>query len=165
MIARFGLQTLAIVAVGFTVGALAGCQHLSGQVGDGPAGLGFYFFDEGQTGKLVYGVADSDDVDLMLECIKGSREMEVTLVKEPDGKRLKLTSGTQQSELAGRVLPNEESGGHDLAAEAPTDSPALIGFRQTGRLEAVNGKNHVGMSAKPSEMDSIARFFAACEHA
>jgi hypothetical protein len=163
MIARFGLQTLAIVAVGFTVGALAGCQHEAAGVAleAAPAGYGLHFSDEGETAKLAYGRANSDEVGLMLECEKGSRQVALTDVMHGGPPQFVLTSGGRRSNLKAQVQDIE--GGKILAATARTDSPALAGFRDSGQLQVASGKIHYAVTATTDEKASVRRFFAVCE--
>jgi len=130
--------------------ALGGCFADSGPSGPTLAGgFGLYLQDEGPDVKLAYGLADSDDVALMLQCTKGSGAIQVTDVARDSARpALVLTSNDGVSVLAASLQPNPEGQAPLLAAQTTVDSPALVAFRHTGRTGA--------------ERREVGRFFAAC---
>ena len=162
---------LAAAAVLFALAAvLAGCNL---QKASAPAPepqissrAGFFFNDGGDSAGLAYGVANSDDVDLMLQCDRGARRVEITDVVHAGarkGQALTLISGGARSDLPTRVEVDEERGAPLASGRAPTDSPALLAFRKTGRMTVKLGEREQTYTATTAELASVARFFAVCE--
>jgi hypothetical protein len=127
---------------------------------------GFFFNDDGETAGLAYGVANSDAVDLMLQCEKGARTVEIIDAAHPGaakGQGITLISGAARSDLPTRVEIDEEVGQPLASAKAATDLPALVAFRKSGKMTVKLGDRERAYSATPGELASVARFFAACE--
>jgi hypothetical protein len=151
---------------------LAGCDMQGRQPApaEGAArlapGAGFYFNQDGDTASLAYGRADSDDVDLMLQCSRGSHRVEVSALT-PRMTRgaapLTLVSGPVKSDLQAQVTPDEENAGGLASASAASDAPVLAAFRKTGRLSFRLAGRQQAFAATAGEQVGVARFFAACE--
>ena len=152
-----------LVAAGACL-TLGGCFTDAGPSGPTLAGgFGLYFQDEGSDVKLAYGLADSDDVALMLECAKGSGEVQVTDVARDSARpMLVLASNDGVSVLAASLQPNPEGQAPLLSAETSVDSPALAAFRNTGRIAVRNGDFRYGITTTSGERAEVGRFFAAC---
>lgn len=152
-------------------GVLAGCmQQHTAPVATGPTlvpGYGLFFNDDGDSASLAWGRANSDDVQLMFQCRKGSRSVEITNVAhEADKDRqamMVLTSGQMQSPLPASAQANEEGEGVLATAHAPTSLPALDLFRRTGVISVKYAGRQHGLSASAREKPAVARFFGACE--
>jgi hypothetical protein len=130
------------------------------------ADTGFFFNDDGDSAALAYGRANTDDVALMLQCEKGARRVDIIDAAHPGarkGQGLTLISDGARSDLPTRVEPDEERGALLASGLAPTDAPALIAFRKTGRMAVKLGDRAQLYAATPAELISVARFFAACE--
>ena len=126
-------------------------------------GFGLYFQDEGPDVKLAYGVADSDDVALMLQCSKGTGEVQITDVARDSARpMLLLISNDGVSVLAAGLQANPEGAAPLLAAQTSVDSPALAAFRHSGRISVRNGDFRYAITATQSERGEVGRFFAAC---
>ena len=158
-------KLLIALAATLACGALAGCYTGKG-ADSGPklaGGFGLYFQDEGPDVKLAYGVADSDDVALMLQCSKGSGAVQVTDVARDSARpMLVLASNDGVSVLSASLQPNPEGVAPLLAARTSVDSPALAAFRHTGRIAVRNGDFRYAITATSAENAEVRRFFAAC---
>ena len=149
------------------IAALGACASLSGCFTNSQPrfadGFGLFFQDEGSDVKLAYGLADSDDVALMLQCAKGTGDVQVTDVAR-DGARpmLVLASDDGVSVLAAGLQSNPEGQAPLLAAQTSVDSPALEAFRNTGRISIRTGDFHYAIAATRAERLEVSRFFAAC---
>jgi hypothetical protein len=151
--------------------ALAGAALIAGCTQDGrqaqlpttlPASFGLFYLDEGPSAKLAYGEANSDNVGLMLQCRKGSRDVEVSdAVRSAPAPTLTLASAGQTTALKAEVTAGE--GPTLVTARAPMTTPVLAGFRQSGRIEVSYAGLRYGVVAKPAERARVERFFAACE--
>jgi hypothetical protein len=142
--------------------AFAGCSYERGEAALQPQGAGFFFSEDGGSAKLAYGVADSDDVGLMMECAEGSQTVRVSdLVRSSPAPVLILASSGRSSELKPVVEAGE--GGSIFTVSAPTAAPALAGFRYSGKIEVAYAGLNYRLAARPSERPTIDRFFAACD--
>lgn len=129
-----------------------------------PADFGFHFLDEGSDAKLAYGQANSDNVGLMLQCEKGSRMVAVSdMVRSSPTPTLTLVSGKASSTVKVAIEPGP--GAAVAVGQAPVATPALTGFRKSGKLAVSYAGLRYDMTAKPNEQASVQRFFAACEKA
>lgn len=125
-------------------------------------GFGLFYLDEGASAKLAYGQANSDNVGLMLQCAKGSELIEVSdMARSSPDTALTLIAAGRTSALKAVVQPGP--GAPVVTARAPSSSPALAGFRQSGRIEVSYAGLRYGVAARPQERAGIERFFAACE--
>ena len=144
--------------------ALAGCGHESapGPQASIAPGFGFFYLDEGSNAKLAYGEANSDNVGLMLQCAKGSRQVEVSdVVRSSSAPTLLLISAGRRTELAAKVEAGE--GAAVVTAHASSAAPALAAFRQSGKVEVSYAGLRYGVAAKPAERATVERFFSACD--
>jgi hypothetical protein len=157
-----------LCVVAFCVGfAVTACTQGSGGPTSAPAAVmpptfGLYFTDEGRSAKLAYGEPNSDNVGLMMECAKGSRQVKLTdVVRSTSAPSLILVSEGRRSELKAAVEPGA---GHSIyTANAPAAAPALAGFRRSGKIEVGYAGLRYGIAAKPNERPGVERFFAACD--
>ena len=158
MALRKGL-TVMLLAAG---AVLSGCGHDRPSAGLGSA-YGLYFNDQGGSASLAYGLANSDDVALMLQCEKGRGAVDVSdIVRAQPAPRLVLTSDGRTTQVAVKVAPGESDGPRILSGKAPLDAPALAAFRRSGRIEVANGNVRYGLKASDAERAGVERFFKAC---
>lgn len=147
------------------VGVLAACgydDHRAELKGAGSYGL--YYNDAGPTASLAYGQPNSDNVALMLECAKRSGRVQVSdAARTGPVPQLVLASGSARSTLAARMEAAE--GPPVLVADAGVASPALEGFRRTGKINVAYGDVRYGVAADGREKAEVARFFAVCSRA
>ena len=156
-IRHWSLAAMAAAGIG-----LGGCYHDAPQASLG-GGFGLYFQDEGASAKLAYGLPNSDDVGLMLECDKGSGRIAVTdIARGPVPAKLILVSGQSRADMPVRAEADAEGGAPILQGAAAIDNPALKGFRDTGQIEVRMGGVHYGVNATAAERIGVARFFSAC---
>jgi len=159
-VALAGLGAVALLAV-------ASCTQDGGrQTATMPqattSGFGLFYLDEGASAKLAYGQANSDDVDLMLQCTKGSRTVEVTDVARTSGPAV-LTLAASGTSARLKTRPESSDGSVLLVADTPVDAAPLSAFRRTGRLEVAQAGFRHGLVASADERPGVERFFAACE--
>jgi hypothetical protein len=163
MALRSILGSAVVVIAG--LGALAACsyddQHARPQAA---SHYGLFYNDAGQTASLAYGQANSDNVALMLECAKGSGRVQVSdAARTGPVPQIVLASAGARSPLAARMEAAE--GPPVLVAGADVATPALDGFRRTGRIQVAYGDVRYAVSADGAERAGVARFFAACGRA
>ncbi len=158
------LTALVTITTSLALGALAGCMTVHDAGSAAMANYALYYSENQDEGaKLAYGLENSDDLSLMLECRPGSGQVHVVQLFGPGRSGpLVLSSAGQRSILDGTALANDETGDNLVQAVTASMTPALVGFRETGKLE-VSGKGYrYSVVAKPNGKAEVSRFFAAC---
>jgi len=118
----------------------------------------------GAAATLAYGRANSDDVGLVMQCQAGSRMIDVSDLARGGGPAaLVLTSGKARSQLPARL--DTTNGLPTLWAKADVASPALVAFRDSGRISVVAGAARYGIAASRGEQVRVESFFRTCESA
>ena len=117
---------------------------------------------QGQS-SLVFGAAESDDLDLGLTCEDGSGQ--VTLFRnaapgEPN--EFHLESGRDTAHFDAEGEPSPLTDGLALHAETGTDVPVFHRFSDLGWLALRLGGQSHGLVAHPGSEGRITRFFSAC---
>lgn len=159
---RKTILSATVVCAALAAGACSPDTRQAGYATTLPASFGLFYLDEGPSAKLAYGEANSDNVGLMLQCDKGSRMVEVTdAVRSSTAPTLTLASAGKSADLKAEVQSGE--GSSVVTARAPSGSPVLAGFRQSGKIEVSYAGLRYGVAAKPQERASVERFFNACE--
>jgi hypothetical protein len=159
-------SALVVMAGAAALTALAACSYDDQHARLQPAAAryGLFYNDAGPTASLAYGQANSDNVALMLECAKGSGRVQVSdAARTGPVPQIVLASAGAKSPLAARIETAE--GPPVLVADATLATPALDGFRRTGRIEVAYGDVRYGVAADGAEQAGVARFFAACGRA
>ncbi len=127
-----------------------------------PSAYGLFYMDEGRSAKLAYGAPNSDDVSLMMECVKGSRTVDVSdVARDGAPAAITLVSGGKSARL--KTLSSNGDGSDTLLARATTDAPPLLAFRRSGRLVvSLPGAKYV-IAASAAEQTGVERFFGDCD--
>ena len=162
---RMAIRSSVLAGLGLAALALAGCSHDDKRAAltltEAPQ-FGLFFNDQGESASLAYGEANSDNVSLMLQCAKGTGEVQVSdIARSEKAPALLLASGGAKSELGARV-ESLEIGPQLLVADTTADAAALKGFRRTGRLTVGQGDASYGVSASGRERAEVDLFFTAC---
>jgi hypothetical protein len=117
----------------------------------------FYSTEDGEA-KLVYGVPESDNIAIMLDCRPGSGRVGAYRGGLGPGEGIVLASGGRSVTLHGESGKDELSDGVYVDAETPSSTGVLQDFRRSGRI-SVNGE---ALHATPAERAQIEQFFATC---
>lgn len=151
-----------IVLAGLALAALAGCAQEDQRLSFGPA-YGLFYNDQGETVALAYGPANSDEVQLFLQCPKGSGRVLVSDVDRgrPSGV-LQLVSEGRRASVAVRLDDGEGLEPGTMAGELKLDAPVLASFRRSGAIEVALGGRRYAIKASAGERAGIERFFRAC---
>ena len=141
---------------------LAGCGHEGARLGLGPD-YGLFYNDQGKTVALAYGLPNSDDVALMLQCAKGSGDVEVSdTARDGAATVIVLSSDGRSAKVPVWIEPADSEGPRILSGKLKLASPALQGFRRSGKIEVANGPARYIIAAAPGERDGVERFFRVC---
>src|SRR5690606_5981682 len=122
---------------------------------DAPSPMGWHLSHEGRIAKLAYGLANSDQLALMMTCEPGQAQAVVYGEVQPASPRLFKASMT-----AAPIDPL--SGGLADEARVALRDPALLKLAQHGRMTVEGDAGHFELTASADERLLISRFFAHC---
>jgi hypothetical protein len=132
----------------------------------GPApveGRDWFYQSDDQDARLVYGQAETDDVQLGLGCRRASGRLELSAVAERTAApELYLESGGETERYPARSEPSELHDGVILTAEAATDGPVFQRFRRVGWIALWQDGERYAYAPHPGSAPGIERFFAFC---
>jgi hypothetical protein len=154
-----------LLVLGGIAVAVAACTHELATVSLNPRyRLGFD--DKGETVALSYGLPNSDDLALMLECPKGSGQIELTdSLRDKSTTAIVLSAAGQKTRVAVKPDPGGNEAGDDLelvSGRLPLTAPALQGFRRSGVLEVADGHGRYVITTDTRSKAAVERFFGTC---
>lgn len=123
-----------------------------------------WFFHSDETGaRLAYGLAESDDLRLGLDCDRGSGRLTLNANASTDAKpEFHIESGGETERFPARAEPSQLHDGVFLSGEAPADAPVFRRFRQVGWLALWQDGKREAYAPHPGSAPNIERFFAFC---
>lgn len=161
-----------LAAAGLTL-TLAAC-NTTGQPGMGlsaassaaPAPVAHYdwfLHQDGDDARLAYGLEDSDDLRIGLDCRKNSGQLALSAVA-PAGAtaEIYLESGGDTERYPAQAEPSELHDGLFLTAEAKAGDPVFQRFRRVGWLAIWQGESRHAYAPHPGSGERVERFFAFC---
>lgn len=110
---------------------------------------------EGALAKLTYGVANSDQLALMVSCAPGDRTAAVYGDVQPEGARLMQASATSQTF-------DPLSGGEAEEARIGLNDPALRGLADMGTMAVRGDAGLFQLTAGQQERRMVSDFLAYC---
>ena len=146
------------------VGALAACTHQTGVLSLNPQyKLGYD--DKGASAALAYGLPNSDDLALMLDCPKGTGRIELSdTVQGKAATAITLKADGRRTQVPVH-LEAIEDGGNDpqvVVGHLPASASALQGFRRSGVIEVSNGAKAYSITITSDQRAGVERFFREC---
>ena len=134
--------------------------------GPGPAPVEtqdwFYSADD-DAARLAYGVAESDDLKIGLDCRRGSGRLELVTIAEQGAKaEILVESGGETGRFAAGSEPSQLNDGVILTAEASAAEPVFQRFRRVGWLALWRDGEREAYAPHPPSRPDIERFFAFC---
>ncbi len=122
----------------------------------------FYHADQGEA-RLAYGLAESDDLKLGMDCRRGSGRLALSSTSANlSAKDIHVESGGETERFAAASEPSQVHDGVFLTAQADADTPVFQRFRQVGWLALWQGDTREAYAPHPGSRDTIERFFAFC---
>lgn len=126
------------------------------------AGYDWFFNADAQHASLAYGVAESDDVPLSLECDKAKGKLLINAAAPTGAREIHLESGGDTERFRAHAEDSPIHEGVDLTAEAATREPVFQRFRRVGWLAQWQGGQRETYVPHPESASGIERFFAFC---
>ena len=122
----------------------------------------FYHADE-ESARLAYGLAESDDLKLGLECLRASGRLALNAIAEKGAKpEIYVESGGETERFPASAEPSQIHDGVFLTAEASTAEPVFQRFRRAGWLAQWRDGERETYAPHPESAPDIERFFAFC---
>ncbi|MFN3932250.1 MAG: hypothetical protein ACK4JY_10930 [Brevundimonas sp.] len=139
---------------------------LTDAVGAGPApveGYDWFFHTDDASARLAYGLAESDDLKLGLDCQRGAGRLELSAIADKGAKpEIYVESGGDTERFPARAEPSQLHDGLFLSAEASAAEPVFQRFRRIGWLAQWRDGAREAYAAQPGSAANIERFFAFC---
>lgn len=114
--------------------------------------MGWSVHHEGALAKLAYGVANSDQLALMVTCMPGDTTAAVYGDVQVEGARLTHAS----------IQIDPLSGGDAEETTIPVNDPALVGLARNGRLAVTGDAGRFQLAASTEERRLVRDFLAYC---
>jgi hypothetical protein len=131
-----------------------------------PAGMRWiYHLDLSKQAHLSYGVPDTDNVGIGLQCRRKAAVVTffTSADKGPAGAgQVRLQSGKAKGRYAARLERSELTDGWDALGEIPLADPVLAAFEKTGLINQVEDKTYPQNARSALERADIKRFFDFC---
>lgn len=123
----------------------------------------WFLHQDGDEARLAYGLEESDDLRIGLDCRRGSGKLDLSAVAKAGARpEIHLESGGDTERYPAQSEPSELHDGLFLTAEARTSEPVFQRFRRVGWLAVWQGEERNAYAPHPPSVDRIERFFAFC---
>ena len=150
----FKIAIPAVAALGL-IAFTAQSQPTQPGAGPGFASMGWHLSHEGPTAKLAYGVANSDQLALMMICERGQADAVVYGDVQPTSPRVVKAS------MTGAAI-DPLSGGLAEETRISIGDPAMQQLARLGRLSVDGEAGRFELTATSEERRLIGAFFAYC---
>jgi hypothetical protein len=126
-------------------------------------GYDWFFHRDEAEARLVYGLAESDDMRLALDCAQASGKLLLSALGEPGARpEIHVESGGETRRFPARSEPSQLHEGVFLTAEAAADAPVFQRFRGLGWMALWRDGAREAYAPHPGSAANIERFFAFC---
>ena len=126
-------------------------------------GYDWFYHVDGDDARLAYGLAESDDLRLGMDCRRGSGRLALNAPSQDEGaKDIHIESGGDTERFPAQSEPSQLHDGVFLTAPAEAGAPVFRRFRQVGWLAVWQGETREAYAPHPASRDNIERFFAFC---
>ncbi|MEJ6789865.1 hypothetical protein BrevBR_09965 [Brevundimonas sp. BR2-1] len=146
----------AVAALGLIAFA-AQSQATNSDVQTNVAPMAWHLSHEGDLAKLAYGVANSDQLALMMTCAPGEAQAVVYGDVKPAGPRV-------HKALMHAVAIDPLSGGLADEVRVSVEDPSLKQLAQSGKMAVEGDAGAFELTATAAERKLIDEFFAHCGH-
>ncbi len=126
-------------------------------------GYDWFFHADEDAARLAYGLAESDDLRLGLDCTRASGRLNLSGVASDATKpEFYIESGGETERFPAQAEPSQLNDGFFLSAEAPANAPVFQRFRRVGWLALWQDGTRQAYAPHPASAPNIERFFAFC---
>ncbi|MDI1325429.1 MAG: hypothetical protein PSV23_01385 [Brevundimonas sp.] len=126
-------------------------------------GYDWFFQADDDVARLAYGLAESDDLRLGLDCRRASGRLSLGGVASDTARpEFHIESGGETGRFPARTEPSQLHDGVLLSAEAPANAPVFQRFRRVGWLALWQDGARQAYAPHPASAPNIERFFAFC---
>jgi hypothetical protein len=123
----------------------------------------WFLHQDGDDARLAYGLEESDELRLGLDCQRGSGRLELSATATGAAPALiHLESGGDTERFPAISEPSQLHDGVFLTAQAQTDEPVFLRFRRLGWLAMWQGDDRQAFAPHPGSAERVERFFAFC---
>tara|TARA_R110002124_G_scaffold1527_9_gene9208 strand:+ start:2851 stop:3381 length:531 start_codon:yes stop_codon:yes gene_type:complete len=127
------------------------------------ANYDWYLHVDGDDARLAYGLRDSDDLRLGLDCGRGSGRVALSALGETGARpEISLESGGEAALYPATAEASELADGVVLSASVPAAAPVFRRFQAVGWLAQRQADDIHAYVAHPGSQARITRFFAFC---
>lgn len=126
------------------------------------AGYDWFYHVDADLASLSYGLKDSDDLRLGLECNRGAGRLELSAMAPTGVREIHLEAGGDTERFSAHGEPSQLHDGDFLTAESKADEPVFQRFRRIGWLAQWQGDRRETYTAHVSSVPDIERFFVFC---
>lgn len=126
------------------------------------AGYDWHYTPDGDMARLAYGLEESDDLRLGLDCAAGSGKIDLTVLANTGAREIHLESGGETERFPAEGEPSEIHDGDILTASATTREPVMQRFRRVGWIAQWVGGEREVYAPHPGSEAGVERFFAMC---
>lgn len=159
LLSGLALAATACAPVAGTAPPLSGPGYAAAPI----ANYDWFLHLDGDDGSLAYGLRDSDDLRLGLNCTRGSGRLALSAVGETGAvPQISLESDGETARYPAVAEPSELTDGVILSAAAPTTAPVFQRFQAVGWLAHRQAGDLHPYLAHPGSKARIGRFFAFC---
>lgn len=123
----------------------------------------WFFSGDETSARLAYGLDESDDLRLGLDCDRGSGRLALSgNGATGDKAEFHIEAGGETERFAATSEPSELHDGVFLSAGAPANAPVFQRFRRIGWLALWQDGKREAYAPHPASVPNIERFFAFC---
>lgn len=154
----FKVLVPAVVALGLVAfAARSGAGTAPVPMSGGAPVMGWSVHHEGALAKLAYGVANSDQLALMVTCMPGDSSAVVYGDVQPEGARSHRNGGSSEVDPL--------SGGPAEATRLTLSDPSLRNLARRGKMAVRGDAGVFQIAASPNERRLVGEFLAYCSPA
>lgn len=123
----------------------------------------WFFHADAHQARLAYGLEESDDLRLGMDCEAGSRRIALSTIVGSGGKpEIVIESGGDTERLVAEAEADDMTDGDFLTAAIASDAPVMRRFRQVKWLAMWHGDERTPLVPHPGSAGNIERFFEIC---
>lgn len=143
----------ALAALGLVAFAAQTMATDAGQTSSQVDGMGWHVNYDDHVARLFYGVANSDQLAVMMSCRVGNGEIVTMGAVQPIAARSSGSTDADIDPLSGELIEMRAMSAHD---------PAMVRLVRSGRLGVEDEDSKFDLSATPVERQVIRRFLDDC---